>query len=132
MENHYISSCDWITKCCKITELNSDIPQKISFVLTLDYTRTVSGTGAVETVTNEAQINNLDVSHYSKLTVSDILKSGGEAIYCSVIINGFTYASDVIIDVSDLNTINLKCRFYRGGVASGTTSRTVSMKITLE
>lgn len=94
-------------------------------------TRTLVSGSAVVTITNEAQINNLDVSNFNKLIVSNISNSSEEAAYCSVEVNGKPYSSGATIDISTLSTLNLKCRYYRGSVGVGTNSRTVSMKVTL-
>lgn len=115
----------------KVTQLSSNIATKISFVLKLHYSRTVESVG-VETVTDEAQLNDIDVSNYKKITVSNIVKSGEyNRAFLSVHVNGTAYNADQIIDITSLKTISIKCRYHRGGVASAAENHTASVKITL-
>lgn len=112
-------------------KINSNIATKISFTLKLYYSRTVQSVG-VETVTEEAQLNDIDVSNYKKLTVSNIVKSGDyNGAFLSVYVNDTAYNADQTIDITALKTISIKCRYYRGGVASSEENHSASVKITL-
>lgn len=96
-----------------VSQLNSSV----SFQLKLYCNRTIKSNAAqtVENTDMRAQINNLDVTNYKTLKISE---SSGAGTYTHIAVDGQTVSIGDLIDVSAKTSVSIECWYNRNEVAT--------------